>query len=177
MRKKQMSKSVVSITPVGGDLYLIEPMSRPPDPGFGRPGFGGVDPGYGHPGGGWDPTDPGYGHPGGGHRPGHGLPIPPVKPETPIVLPPGVWPPRLPPGAEIPVDPSYGRPGFIPPDPDYGIELPITLPVLPPGVVILIALPTATPKADAPPGTVPAILLKSGQKPILVYVTAAPAPK
>lgn len=168
-----MSKMIVSITAIGGDLYLLDQIARPTDPGFGNNPP--VDPGYGHPG--WHPPDPGYDRPGGGGRPDQGLPRPPHKPANPIVLPPGTWPPTLPPGVEIPVDPGYGRPGFIPPDPDIGIEQPIVLPTLPPGVAILIALPTATPKTGTPPGTVPAILVQSGKKPTLVYVSAAPTPK
>jgi hypothetical protein len=76
--------------------------------------------------------------------------------------------------------PRYGHvspPIVIPPDPSIGISQPIVLPELPYGVAILIALPLAQPKADDPPGTVPAILVQSGKKPVLVYVSAAPSPK
>jgi hypothetical protein len=78
----------------------------------------------------------------------------------------------LPPGVGTPSQPIY-----IPPDPDLGIEQPIYLPSLPPGTALLIALPQATPKGDAPAGTKPAILVQSGKKPVLVYVTAGPSPK
>jgi hypothetical protein len=139
-----------------------------PHPGHGLPG-------YGH---------PDHGLPGGGGHPGNALPIPPVRPSVPIVLPPGMWPPSLPPGANVPdIDLPPGRPGHvsppivIPPDPSVGIEQPIFLPELPAGVALLIALPQATPKAGDPPGTKPAILVQSGKKPVLVYVSAAPTPK
>jgi hypothetical protein len=65
----------------------------------------------------------------------------------------------------------------IPPDPDLGIEQPIVLPTLPPGTALLIALPKAQPKSGTPPGTAPAILVQSGKKPVLVYVSAAATPK
>ena len=65
----------------------------------------------------------------------------------------------------------------IPPDPNLGIEQPIVLPPVPQGVALLISLPQAQPKADAPPNAKPAILVQSGQKPVLVYVSAGPQPK
>jgi hypothetical protein len=108
------------------------------------------------------------------------LPIPPVRPSPPIVLPPGVWPPTLPPGVDNTLPPGQGHPSqpiVIPPDPSVGIEQPIVLPTLPPGVAILIALPQAQPKAGDPPNTKPAILVQSGKKPVLVYVSAAATPK
>src|SRR5580765_4363918 len=133
------------------------------------------------------PVDPGYGRPGGGHpsqglpgygHPGNALPVPPVRPDHPIALPPGTWPPQLPPGANVP---DHGlppnQPIFIPPDPSIGIEQPIVLPTLPPGVALLIALPQAQPKAGDPPNTKPAILVQAGKKPVLVYVSAGPQPK
>jgi hypothetical protein len=147
---------------------IIIPLAGVPDntlPGF---GFGG-----GHP----DHTLPSHGHP------GNALPIPPVKPTTPIVLPPGMWPPTLPPNALPPgVDNTLppeaaNKPIYIPPDPDVGIEAPIVIPPLPYGVALLIALPHAQPKAGTPPGTAPALLVQSGKKPVVVYVTAAAAPK
>jgi|GEM_PF-2275664 len=178
--------------------FVIPLDGTPVDPGYGRPAWGGRPdqglPGYGHP----DQGLPGYGHPdqglpGYGHPdqglPGHGhpgnaLPIAPVRPSPPITLPPGTWPPQLPPGANVPdnsLPPSYGGrptpPIVIPPDPSIGIEQPIYLPTLPPGTALLIALPHAQPKGDTPPGTKPAILVQSGQKPVLVYVSAAPSPK
>jgi hypothetical protein len=75
--------------------------------------------------------------------------------------------------------PGHVRPPIhIPVDPDLGIEHPIVLPELPHGVAILIALPPpATPKEGTPPNTKPAILLQSGKKPVLVYVSAAATPK
>jgi len=172
------------------------------DPGFGSGAGGGVDPGYGQghpfpdrpdntlPGGGghpwWGgrPDRPDHSLPGSGH-PGNSLPIPPVRPSPPIVLPPGTWPPQLPPGAnvpgnELPPPPPGGvarPPIHIPPDPSIGIEQPIVLPELPPGVALLIALPQAQPKAGDPPNTKPAILVQSGKKPVLVYVSAAATPK
>jgi hypothetical protein len=109
--------------------------------------------------------------------------VPPVKPANPITLPPGVWPPQLPPGVDNTLPPVPGLPPgvsppiYIPPDPSIGVEHPIVLPELPPGVALLIALPQAQPKAGDPPGTKPAILVQSGKKPVLVYVTAAPTPK
>lgn len=156
-----------TIRNIAGSLVYIQPVQAT-DPGFGQPG-GSVDPDYGH---GTFPH-PGHGLPGGGH-PGNALPVPPVRPANPIVLPPGVWPPVVPGIPDNTLPPE--RPIFIPPDPDLGIEQPIYLPTLPPGVALLIALPYAQPK-DAPPGTKPAILLVSGKKPVLVYVTAAPTPK
>jgi hypothetical protein len=128
---------------------------------------------------------PGYGHPGnrppgsGGGHPGNALPIPPLRPEQPIMLPPGTWPPQLPPSVDNVLPPQHGHinpPIVIPPDPDLGIEQPIYLPTLPPGVALLIALPYAQPK-DAPANTKPAILVQGGRKPVLVYVSAAPTPK
>ena len=148
----------------------------PVDPGYGRPGWSPVDPGFGggRPGG----ADPGYGHPGGGGHPGNALPVPPVRPTNPITLPPGVWPPSLPPGTNVPDNTlPPGQPGFIPPDPGLGIEQPIVLPTLPQGVALLISLPQAQPKADTPPNTKPAILVQSGKQPVLVYVSAGPQPK
>jgi len=160
-------------------------------PGFGG-GWGGAIggrpdqglPGHGHP----DQGLPGYGHPdqglpGQGGHPGNALPVPPVRPSQPITLPPGTWPPQLPPGANVPdQELPAGRPGhpsqpiFIPPDPDLGIEQPIYLPQLPEGSALLIALPHAQPKG-APANAKPAILVQSGKKPVLVYVTAGPTPK
>jgi hypothetical protein len=99
-----------------------------------------------------------------------------VRPSPPIVLPPGVWPPQLPPSVDNTL-PEPGRPIFIPPDPSVGIEHPIVLPELPHGVAILIALPQAQPKAGDPPNTKPAILVQAGKKPVLVYVSAAATPK
>jgi hypothetical protein len=180
-------------------------------PDQGLPGYGHPDqglPGYGHP----DQGLPGYGHPdqglpgGGGHpgnrppgswggrpdqglpgqggHPGNALPVPPVKPAQPIVLPPGMWPPSLPPGANVPDNALPGgapghpsQPIVIPPDPDLGIEQPIYLPSLPDGVALLIALPKATPKSGTPPNHAPALLVQSGKKPVLVYVSAAATPK
>ena len=208
-----MARMLARVSPVGGDLYLIEEVSRPTDPGFGGglPAGGGRPdqglPGYGHP----DQGLPGYGHPdqglpgmpphpwrpghGGGPlpdhdlpwgpgRPGNALPIAPVRPSHPITLPPGMWPPTLPPGANVPdIGLPPGRPGHpaqpivIPPDPDLGIEQPIYLPELPEGVALLIALPNAQPKSGTPPNTQPAILVQSGKKPVLVYVSAAATPK
>src|SRR4249920_2075563 len=162
-----MSRSLVRATPVGGDVYLIEELSRPTDPGFGRPGGGWepVDPGFGsgrpdRPGHDlpWSPGHPSGGFPVGPNRPGNALPVPPFRPSNPIVLPPGMWPPTLPPGANVPdntLPPE--QPIFIPPDPDLGIEQPIYLPPLPAGVALLIAItgahvpPGAQPKGDAPP--------------------------
>ena len=184
--------------------FVIPLDGTPVDPGYGRPGYGGGHPdqglpGYGHP----DQGLPGYGHPdqglpgGGGHpgnrppgswggRPDQGLPIAPVRPSQPIVLPPGTWPPQLPPGAHVDneLPPEHaGQPGrpslpiVIPPDPDLGIEQPIVLPTLPEGVALLIALPHAQPKGGAPSGAKPAILVQSGKKPVLVYVSAGATPK
>jgi len=146
------------IVPLSGNL----PDNSLP-PGFG--GFGGR---------------PDNSLPGGGGRPDIGLPVPPFRPSNPIVLPPGVWPPRLPPEVDNalparPVRPS--QPIHLPHDPDLGIEHPIVLPDPPHNVALLIALPNAQPKADTPPGTVPAILVKPGKTPVLVYVTAGPSPK
>jgi hypothetical protein len=148
----------------------------PVDPGYGLPGYGGGHPsqglpGYGHP----DQGLPGYGHP------GNALPVPPVRPSQPIVLPPGVWPPSVPsipghPDNSLPPEAS-NKPIVIPPDQDLGISQPIVLPSLPQGVALLIALPYAAPKADTPPNTKPAILVQSGQKPVIVYVMAGPSPK
>lgn len=212
-----MSKKLATIIYVGSNLYLIEDITRPTDPGWGGgwgsgnrpdnslpgfpghpdqglPGFPGHPdhglPGYGHPGN-WVPGSwggrPDQGLPGQGGHPGHALPIPPVKPDQPIALPPGVWPPTLPPGANVPdigLPPEFGgmpghpsHPIVIPPDPSIGIEQPIYLPSLPAGVALLIALPKAQPKEGTPPDHVPAILVQSGKKPVLVYVSAAATPK
>jgi hypothetical protein len=159
---------------------LIVPLSGnlPVDPGFGVPGFGGRPdqglPGYGHP----DQGLPGHGHP------GNALPIAPVRPSPPIVLPPGMWPPSLPPGTNLPDNslpaPLPGHPAHpivIPPDPSIGISLPIYLPQLPPGSALLIALPQAQPKDDDPLNAKPAILVQSGKKPVLVYVSTGASPK
>jgi hypothetical protein len=184
-----MSKSLVRLTKVGGDVFLVEQLSRPTDPGFGGGIGAGGDPDYGLPD--WAPGHPGNalpGHPvdpgwGGGwqrpDRPGNALPVPPVRPGNPIVLPPGVWPPQLPPGVDNTLPPEGGnRPIVIPPDPDVGIEAPIYLPTLPPGTALLIALPAgAQPKEGAPANAKPAILYQSGKKPVLVYISAAPMPK
>jgi hypothetical protein len=177
--------------------FVIPLDGTPVDPGYGRPG-GGPRPDQGLPG--WEhPVDPGYGRPDwGGHpstgpiypggRPDNSLPVPPVRPSPPIVLPPGIWPPTLPPGVDNTLPPVHGHPDHglpggggsvsppihIPPDPSIGVEHPIVLPSLPEGVALLIALPHAQPKAGDPPGTKPAILVQSGKKPVLVYVTAAP---
>jgi len=179
--------------------FVIPLDGTPVDPGYGRPGYGGRPdqglPGYGHP----DQGLPGYGHPdqglpGYGHpdqglpgqsgHPSQGLPIAPVRPSQPIVLPPGTWPPQLPPGANVPdidLPPSYGgrpeQPIVIPPDPSIGISQPIVLPSLPQGVALLIALPHAQPKSGDPTNAKPAILVQSGKKPVLVYVSAGATPK
>jgi hypothetical protein len=203
-----MSRMLARISPLIGDLFLLEEVSMPVDPGYGRPG-GGPRPDQGLP---WAPARPDHGLPGfppyvsggpiypGGHpdhglpgapgHPGNALPIPPVRPSPPIVLPPGIWPPTLPPGVDntLPVPPpgTVAPPIVIPPDPSIGIEQPIYLPPLPEGVALLIALSQAQPKGDLPPGhplppsppnTKPAILVQSGKKPVLVYVTAATPPK
>jgi hypothetical protein len=201
-----MSKFLATITAVGANLFLVEQVSRPTDPGFGnRPP---VDPDYGmgtlpHPDQGlpgWEHPDqglpgrpdrpdqglPGYGHPGNrppgswGGRPDNSLPVPPVRPSPPIVLPPiTTWPPQIPnlPDNSLPTQPGRPeQPIVIPPDFDLGIEAPIYLPTLPEGAVLLIALTGAhapTPK-DVPAGNKPAILVKRGQKPVLVYVSAVP---
>lgn len=153
-----------------GGLVYVEPVGAPVDPGYGRPSL----PDF-------PPVDPGYGRPGFPDRPGNALPMPPVKPSTPIVLPPGVWPPRLPPGVDNtlpPVPPGHVAPPiYLPVDPDLGIEHPIVIPPLPHDVALLIALPAAQPKAGTPPNTVPAILVQSGKKPVLVYVSAAATPR
>ena len=161
-----MQRFLARVLPVGGDVFLVEPF-RPTDPGFGGGRPGGADPDYGmgvlpHPGHGlpgyghpdhdlpWAPGHPGNRPPGSspGH-PGNALPIPPVKPSVPIVLPPGVWPPRLPPGVDNTLPPEHGHP-----------EAPI---VIPPGV------------GGVPADAKPAILWQgAGTKPVLVYVSAAP---
>jgi hypothetical protein len=155
------------------------------DPGFGQPG-GPVDPGWGvgegaRPGHDlpWAPARPGHGLPGSPGHPGNALPTPPVIPSSPIVLPPEIWPPALPPGVDNTLPPpDQGKPIVIPPNTDVGIEAPIYLPQLPHGTALLIALPPgATPRADAPADHLPAILVQSGKKPVLVYVSAAASPK
>jgi hypothetical protein len=99
---------LATITPVGGNLFVVDQVSRPTDPGYGndlpvdpgygRPGWSPVDPGFGH---GFVPVDPGYGQ---GHprpdRPGNALPVPPP---TGVVTPPIVLPerPHLPAGAGV----------------------------------------------------------------------------
>jgi hypothetical protein len=171
-----MSRFLARLTNVGGDVFVVEQLQRQTDPGWGVSPP--VDPGYGKPG--WGPVDPGYDLPSGVH-PGHPLPVPPVKPSNPIVLPPNVWPPSVPsipghPDNSLPPGAS-NKPIVIPPDPDVGISLPIVIPPLPAGVALLIALPQAAPKAGDPPNTKPAILVQSGQKPVLVYVSAAASPK
>ena len=190
-----MQRFLARALPVGGDVFLVEPF-RPTDPGFGGGRPGGADPDYGmgvlpHPGHGlpgyghpdhdlpWAPGHPGNRPPGSspGH-PGNALPIPPVKPSVPIVLPPGVWPPRLPPGVDNTLPPEHGHPEapiVIPPDPSIGISLPIYLPQLPAGSALIIALPQAAPKEGVPADAKPAILWQgAGTKPVLVYVSAAP---
>ncbi|MFI5224008.1 MAG: hypothetical protein ACHQX3_07190 [Nitrospirales bacterium] len=140
----------------------------PVDPGFGQIGL----PGYG--GGRPDNSLPGYGHP------GNALPVPPVRPSNPIVLPPGVWPPMVPPGVDntLPLPPeAANKPIVIPPDYDLGIEHPIVIPPLSHDVALLIALNGATPKAGDPPNTKPALLVQPGKKPVLVYVSAGATPK
>jgi len=168
-----MSRFLARVTPVGGDVFVIEQLDRRVDPGFGT-GAPPVDPDYGI----GTVPHPGHGLPPAPVRPDQGLPFPLVRPSTPIVLPPGVWPPSVPsipghPDNSLPPGAS-NKPIVIPPDPDVGIEQPIVIPPLPMGVALLIALPAAQPKAGTPPGTKPAILVQSGQKPVLVYVTAAP---
>jgi hypothetical protein len=166
------------VIPLDGTQLPVDPgfgQGRPPtDPSYGQgtfphPGHG--LPGYGHP----DAGLPGYGHP------GNALPVPPVRPSTPIVLPPGVWPPHLPsipghPDNALPPEAS-NKPIVIPPDPDVGISQPIVIPPLPQGVALLIALPQATPKSGDPTNAKPAILVQAGQKPVLVYVSATATPK
>jgi hypothetical protein len=149
------------IIPLSGNL---------PDQGLppGFPGYGGaVDPGYGRP-----------GFVGSGH-PGNALPTPPVRPSQPIELPPGIWPPQLPPEIDNSLPPleAGNKPIYLPTDPDLGIEQPIIIPPLPHGVALLIGLPRAQPKANDPAGTVPAILVQSGKRPVVVYVTGTPSPK
>lgn len=175
-----MSKFLATITAVGGNLYLVDQVSRPVDPGFGQ--LPPVDPGYGH-GHPW-PDRPDHGLPGHGH-PDNSLPIAPVRPSPPIYLPPiTTWPPTLPPGIDNSLPP--GRPDrpeppiVIPPDPSVGIEQPIYLPQLPKGTALLIALTGAnvpTPQG-VPAGAKPAILYQgAGTKPVLVYVASAPVPQ
>jgi hypothetical protein len=168
--------------------FVIPLDGTPVDPGYGHPGFAPGHPDAGLP---WAPGHPGNalpgapGHPSGGFPvgPGHpsgGFPIAPVRPGNPITLPPGVWPPQLPPGVDntLPLPPeASNKPIVLPPDPDLGIEQPIVLPTLPLGVALLIALPHAQPKGGTPPNTAPAILVQSGKKPVLVYVSAGPQPK
>jgi hypothetical protein len=198
MERNNMQRFFARVTSVGGDLYLVDPV-RGVDPGFGggMPAPGDPDygigtlphPGHGLPGYGrpdhdlpWAPGHPGNRPPGSWEgRPGNALPVPPVRPSVPIVLPPGMWPPALPPGTDntlpgVPPD----QPIFIPPNPDIGIDLPIYLPQLPAGTALIIALTGAhvpAPKGDAPappPNTKPAILWQgAGTKPVLVYVSAA----
>jgi hypothetical protein len=189
-----MSRKLVTIVYVGSNLYLVEDVTRPTDPGYGQGHPFPDRPGNELPGG-W-PDRPGNELPGGGGHPGNrppgswegrpdnSLPIPPVRPSPPITLPPGTWPPQLPPGANVPdIGLPPGPPNrptppiVIPPDPDLGIEHPIVLPELPPGVALLIALPQAAPKEGTPANTKPAILVQSGKKPVLVYVSAAATPK
>jgi hypothetical protein len=196
-----MKGFLAAVHMLANGLAYIQPLDAT-DPGYGGGGFVPVDPGYGggHPFperpdqglpgyGRPDQGLPGYGHPGNrppgswGGRPDQGLPIPPLRPSNPIVLPPGMWPPTLPPGPAIDNELPAGPPGVarppivIPPDPDLGIEHPIVLPELPPGTALLIALPKAQPKAGTPPNTAPAILVQPGKKPVLVYVSAAATPK
>jgi hypothetical protein len=164
-----------------GDAGIVDPgfgVRPPTDPGYGRPGFAPGRPDNTLPGMG-GPVDPGYGRPDwGSGRPGNELPVPPVKPSPPITLPPGVWPPQLPPTVDNTLPPpDQGKPIVIPPDPSVGIENPIVIPFLPPGSALLIALPEAAPKAGAPANTKPAILVQPGKKPVLVYVSAAATPK
>jgi hypothetical protein len=176
--------------------FVIPLDGTPVDPGFG--GGIGAQPGHpsqglpgspGHPSQGlpWQPGHPSQGLPGApGHpsqglpwgpgHPGNALPVPPVRPDHPITLPPGIWPPQLPPGANVPDhELPPGQPIFIPPDPSLGIEQPIVLPTLPPGTALLIALGTVnlpTP-TGAPSGAKPAILVQPGKRPVLVYVSAS----
>jgi len=170
-----------------GDAGIVDPgfgVRPPTDPGYGRPGGGGspTDPGYGRPEGGRPDAGlpgggyPSHGLPGSPGRPGNELPVP--RPSPPITLPPGVWPPQLPPTVDNTLPPpDQGKPIVIPPDPSVGIENPIVIPFLPPGSALLIALPEAAPKAGAPANTKPAILVQPGKKPVLVYVSAAATPK
>lgn len=150
----------------------------PTDPGYGRPGGGGHPdqglPGYGHadqglPGSGGYPSQ---GLPGGGGHPGNALPIAPVVPTHPIYHPDK----PLPPGEPLPPHAS-GQPIVIPPDPAVGISQPIYLPAnLPQGSTLIVPLPgqpSNTPKDGVPVGSVPAIAFRPGNKPVLVYVSAA----
>jgi hypothetical protein len=168
-----MSRFLARITPVGGDIVLVEQLQRPVDPGYGGGRPGGVDPGFDI------PTFPHPGHPlpPSGGRPDQGLPVPPVRPSPPITLPPGMWPPQLPPGTNLPDNslPDPDQPIFIPPDPSIGIEQPIVIPKLPAGTALLISLANVNVPAptSVPPGAKPAILVQSGKKPVLVYVSAA----
>ena len=188
-----MQRFLARVLPVGADLYLVEPI-RATDPGFGA-GAPPADPDYGfgfrpHPGHGlpgygrpdndlpWAPGHPSGGFPVGPGHPGNALPIAPVRPSAPIVLPPGVWPPQLPPGVDNALPPGHGHPSqpiVIPPDPSIGISLPIYLPQLPAGSALIIALPQAAPRDGVPADAKPAILWQgAGTKPVLVYVSAAP---
>lgn len=169
-------------------ITFFDAGEAPVDPGYGYPGFSpghpsqGLPVSPGHPSQGlpWGPGHPSQGLPVGPGHPGNALPVPPVRPSQPIVIPPGVWPPQVPPSVDNSLPSGQGTPSqpiYIPPDPDLGVEQPIVLPSLPPGTALLIALPQSAPKAGDPAGAKPAILVQSGKKPVLVYVTAGPSPK
>jgi hypothetical protein len=163
-----MSKSVARITFLGSNLYLIEQLTRPTDPGYGQggsgnypgnrppgswggrpdqdlPGFGHPDqglPGFGHP----DQGLPGYGHPDqglpgmGGNYPSQGLPGSGGRPDQGLPVPPpeGVATPPI----NLPQRPQL--------PPGSGVVVP-----LPEG----IALPTPQDGEQAPaPGTKPYVL-------------------
>src|SRR3954447_2068741 len=78
-----MTRMLARVSPIGGDLYLIEDVTRPTDPGFGGgiPAFGGR-PDNSLPGSPGHPWLPGMGHP---ERPSNELPRMGGHP----------WPPRV----------------------------------------------------------------------------------
>lgn len=82
----------------------------------------------------YPPVDPGYGRPVLPPHVGGGPIVPPVYPGGVPVVPPGVvmppiyYPPHVGGGPVYPgrpVDPGYGRPGWLPIDPGYGQRPPV----------------------------------------------------
>jgi hypothetical protein len=122
------------------------------------------------------PVDPGYGIeekpprpdntlPGEQPYPDQGLPGPQPRPEHPIVYPPEI-------NNGLPVTP--GLPPIVP-------EPPIVLPPdLPAGSILVVPVPGGDelePPEHAPPGSFPAIAMKPGYLPMLVWVPPMAQPK
>jgi hypothetical protein len=173
-----MQRFLATITPVGGNLFVVDQVSRPTDPGYG---------------GGFVPGHPDQGLPGAPGHPDHDLPWGPGHPDQ--GLPWGPEHPSTGPiygGGHPSTGPIYGggRPAHpLPVPPPAGVVAPpIYLPErpqLPAGAGVVVPLPEGatvpTPKEPPPAGTKPHVLWYGpGTQPSVVYLppsTPAAAPK